>query len=308
MTYIDSFLEMLSSERGASGNTIEAYNSDLCQFFDFVNLKIPEKISTADIRTFVSYLSSKNIGTKTISRKLSSLRQFFHFLISESTIQDNPISIIDMPSTTTTLPKILSESQVNELFSIAKHDSSPEGVRLLVMIEILYASGIRVSELVKLKTSSLQIDRKSKSFSLNPFLMILGKSGKERVAILNNKAIESIKKYLDIRAIFLTSPQQNTTWLFPSKSKEGHITRQRFGQILKQLAIKTNLDPSKVSPHVLRHSFATHLLRGGANLRVIQELLGHSDISTTQIYTHILDDKLKTAVFKHHPLSRTKEN
>jgi integrase/recombinase XerD len=294
---------MLLVERGVSINTITAYKKDLTQYQAYINKK-NVKIITADIviiRNYLQTLNKASFSPKTISRKLSSLNQFYKFLHEDKIRTDNPTINIDAPKFNKNLPKFLDEQEIVTLIDIAKQTDTKEFIRLTAMLELLYASGMRVSELVELKFSDLQIDRGNNN-QLHPYLLITGKGNKERMVVINNKALQALTTYLAIRIKF--TPQKNNIWLFPSAAS--HITRQRFGQLLKELAIKAGIDPDKVSPHIVRHSFASHLLENGADLRVIQELLGHADISTTQIYTHIQTKKLKNIVNNLHPLAKKK--
>jgi integrase/recombinase XerD len=305
--YIESFIEMIEAEKGASKNTIDSYSRDLNELYHFLNKRkiAIEEAETKDIRSFFEHLANFSPSPSTIARKLSSIKQFYKFLLNDGITQKNPSLIIDAPKLGKKIPKYLNEVEVDILLQFVKNDKSPEGIRLNALLETLYASGMRVTELVSLKINNLQIMLKGKQASLRNYLIIKGKGNKERIVPLNNSAIEALEEYLEVRDNF-TNDKFNT-WLFPSSSKEGFLTRQRFHQLLKQLATDANLDKDKVSPHVLRHSFASHLLNGGANLKVVQELLGHSDISTTQIYTHILNQRLKDIVNEHHPLNEIED-
>jgi len=304
--YIESFLEMMLAEKGASKNTIDSYRRDLAELYGFLkHRKIQtENAATSDIREFFEHLANFTPSPSTLARKLSSIKQFYKFLLNDGTIDKNPALVIDTPKLHKKIPKYLNEAEVEILIQTAHNDKSAEGLRLTALLETLYASGMRVTELVSLKTSNMQIMFKDKKASLRNYLIIKGKGNKERVVPLGRSAIEALEAYLDIRDMF-TADKFNT-FLFPSSSKGGYLTRQRFHQLLKELATKANLDKEKVSPHILRHSFASHLLNGGANLKIVQELLGHSDISTTQIYTHILNQRLKDIVNENHPLAQVK--
>jgi integrase/recombinase XerD len=302
-SYIEMFLEMMMAERGAAGNTISAYQRDLDEFHSFLN---PRKINiieaqTEDIRAFFKTLSSSGLAASTIARKLSSIKQFYKFLCVDEFIKENPSLVMDAPKQGKSLPKYLSENQVTSLLKTAANDTSIEGLRLTALLEVLYASGLRVSELVSMKMSNLQKINIDDKISLRNFIIVKGKGNKERLVPLNNSAIKALQNYLPLRDHFFNL--KNNEYLFPSSSKEGYLTRQRLHQLLKALATKSNIDAALVSPHVLRHSFASHLLNNGADLRVLQELLGHSDISTTQIYTHILSERMKKLVLEHHPLA-----
>lgn len=301
--YIDSFLEMMTAERGSSKNTIDSYSRDLTELYHFLkNRKVsPEEATTSDIREFFEQQANFTHCASTIARKLSSIKQFYKFLTNDGIMPNNPVLVIDSPKIAKKIPKYLNIIEVEMLLQEAHKDKSAEGVRLTALLETLYASGMRVTELVSLSTNNLQIILKDKKATLRNYLIIKGKGDKERLVPLSKTAVTALEEYMEIRDMFTTYKFNN--WLFPSDAKQGFLTRQRLHQLLKQLATKANLDKDKVSPHVLRHSFASHLLNGGANLRVVQELLGHSDISTTQIYTHILNQRLKDIVNEHHPLA-----
>ena len=301
---LEPFLEMLLSERGASTNTIDAYRRDLSDFFGHLAKKKTDALSATpqQLEAYLVALGKRHFAPATLSRKRSALRQFYAFLHRDNYREDNPTTTLEAPRRGRALPKVLSVEEVDTLLATARDDDSPEGKRLLALLELLYASGLRVSELVTLKSSHLQKNT-SRPGGLEPFLFIRGKGGKERMVPLNDAAIDALNTYLAIRPVFLR-PEEESPYLFCSSGAEGHLTRQRLGQLLKALALEAHLDPAKVSPHALRHSFASHLLAGGADLRVIQELLGHADISTTQIYTHVLSARLKELVASKHPLAK----
>lgn len=298
---VDAFLEMLVAERGVSRNTIEAYRQDLEHFDAFLKESHPPKSSLAEatshhINAYLTNLSRQGRQATTLSRRLSALRQFYQFLVSEGRVTNDPTATIDTPHHKRSLPKILSEEEIIRLLEIARSQTDAEGCRLYAMLETLYASGLRVSELVSLPFTSVHPNKL--------YLIIKGKGGKERLVPLSEHAISALKPYLALRTFFLKKAgSTGEKWLFPSHSKEGYLTRQRFGQLLKELAVKANLDVDKVSPHIIRHAFATHLLSHGADLLAIQKLLGHADLSTTQIYTHVVTDHLKHLVNHHHPLA-----
>lgn len=303
---LESFLECMIAERGVSANTVAAYRRDIKQFLGYAAAKKlnPISLERGDVEAFLSSLSKAHMAASTSARKLSSLKQFFTFLYSERLREDNPTSTIETPKKGRSLPKVLSHEEVDRLLKTAQTIEGHEGGRMHVLLEILYASGLRVSELVTLKLSHLERNSDHPS-GYNPFLIVKGKGGKERLAPLNDRALSAITDYLKQRPYFLKGNEESS-WLFPSSSKDGHISRQRFGQLLKELSVKSGIAPSKLSPHTLRHSFASHLLAGGADLRVIQELLGHADISTTQIYTHIANEHLQELVNTKHPLAHKK--
>lgn len=302
---IEAFLEMMMAERGASKNTTDAYRRDLEEFARLAK-KQKSDLQYADnehIRDHLRTLHQAGLSPRTTARKLSSLKQFYAFLFSEGTRKDNPTLNIDAPKQGKSLPKYLSEDEVDHLLATAHEDESPEGIRLSALLELLYASGLRVSELVTLPMAAV---RKLQNDVTQKYLIVKGKGNKERLVPLNDSAIKALLAYLSLRTHFMAHAKNR--YVFASRGKEGYLTRQRMGQLLKALALKANLDPIKVSPHVLRHSFASHLVHHGADLRVVQELLGHADISTTQIYTHVLNERMKSLVFDKHPLARIYEN
>jgi integrase/recombinase XerD len=307
--HIEMFLEMMMAERGAAKNTIEAYSRDLNEFHSFMARREVALVAatTEDIRAFFKNISSLGLTSSTVSRKLSSVRQFYKFLCTDEFIEENPTFVIEGPKQQKPLPKYLTEEEISNLFNAAYEDKSAEGVRLTALLELLYASGMRVSEIANLKSLTVPELVKLKTTNFNKhsskgnFLIIKGKGNKERLVPLHKSAIEALEKYLQMREKFFGG--KDSQWLFPSTSAEGHLTRQRFNQLLKELARRATIDESRVSPHVFRHSFASHLLNNGADLRTLQELLGHSDISTTQIYTHLLNNKIKKLVMEKHPLA-----
>lgn len=296
---IDAFLEMMSAERGASANTLAAYSRDLSDLSGMLRGKAVQA-KTKNLETVLSKFAASGLAPSTAARKLSAIKQFYKFLQIEDTRADNPAMNLRGPKQGRPLPKIMSEADVDALFEAAQADTSPKGLRMLCQLEILYAAGLRVSELVSLnaRTGSRR----------DGCLLIKGKGGRERIVPLTGKAIEAISAWKSVRAQTLPENEalaaQAKPYLFPSRGRLGHMTRERFAQTLKALAIAAGLIPSQVSPHVLRHAFATHLLARGADLRSVQKLLGHADISTTQIYTHVLDERLKALVLTAHPLAQ----
>ncbi len=293
----ESFLEMMSAERGAAANTIEAYGRDLEEYFSFLLKRNLTPLSTgrADIIAYLSSLQNKGFSNASAARRLSTLRQFHRFLCTDQLRKDDPTSIIQSPKATKGLPKVLSEQEVDRLFETAEEAlaaSAPGKKRLAtlrfyVLLELLYATGMRVSELVSLLRGSVMRDAH--------FLTIKGKGGRERIVPLNDRARDALVAYLAELA-----PGK---FLFPARGADGHLSRQVFARELKALGVRAGIAGSRLSPHVLRHAFASHLLAGGADLRVVQTLLGHADISTTQIYTHVLDERLRQLVEGHHPLA-----
>jgi|TARA_B100001750_G_scaffold140090_1_gene111605 integrase/recombinase XerD len=306
---IENFIDVLTVERGLSTNTVSAYRNDIQEISNFLRTRASGLLDAhaKDIRSFILQLHSRCVSSKTIARKTSSIKQFFRFLVSENIKIKNPSSNLESPKGESKIPNILSESEVCVLLDTSMRNKSPAGRRLYCLLEILYATGMRVSELVKLPLSSLGKDY--------AHIIVKGKGERERFVPLNNSAKAAIRDYLGVRDQFLLASKNKTPlaslqlrWLFPSRSKNGHVTRVRLFQELKNLAIKCNLDSSKISPHVLRHSFATHLLERGADLKTIQQILGHADISTVQIYTRVQSKHLKRIVEQKHPLSRFKDN
>ena len=299
---LENFLEVLASEKGLAVNTRISYKNDILQFLVFLekNKKRINEITSVDIEKFTSKFSTQGLEKSTISRKMSALSHFFIFLLEENIIKSNPINELDLPKQIKKLPKILSVDQVEKLIKSSREDQSINGIRLNTMIEILYATGIRVSELVEMKLSATYAEKN--------FLLVQGKGNKERLVPISENTEDKIKDFLKIRNKFLNNDSESK-WLFPSKqSSKGHITRQRFNQLLQTLCERVNLNNIKISPHKLRHAFATHLLANGVDLRSLQQMLGHADISTTQIYTHVLKDRLKKLVSDNHPLSKIEIN
>lgn len=303
MQFLEQFLEMMLAERAIAKNSLYAYKRDMLDFSHYLTThKIfsVTEVTSDDIRSFIRHLAGNNISARSIARKISSIRNYYHFLITENITKDNPALLVDIPKYRVELPSILSLEDIKEILNSCTIDTSPEGIRLFAMIHLLYASGLRVSELVSLKLTNLSIDVVLNK--INNYINVVGKRNKERLVIINEQALDAIVKYLPYRTLFITN-KEGSPYLFPSKSAAGYMTRQNFALLLKQIAITTGIDPDKISPHILRHSFASHLLSGGADLRVIQELLGHTDIATTQIYTHLETKHLREVIEQFHPLS-----
>ena len=309
---VDSFLEMLTTERGAAMNTRQAYWRDLADVSLYLRKEKGVEIvqSTTDqLKNYLQDLSQKThnkgtnnskIAVRTVARRLSALRQYFRFIVSEGMRSDDPTSTIESPKQKRTLPKTLSEAEVTQLIKTAGVSGTGESVRLVCLLEMLYATGLRVSELVGLPLSAIGED--------NQFLMVTGKAGRDRMVPLTDPAQKAIDNYTAIRKQFIggENPDIQQQWMFPSRtSLSGHLTRQRFAQLLKDLAREAEVDEDRVSPHILRHAFATHLLSRGADLRSVQKMLGHADIATTQIYTHMIGEDLKKTVEDKHPLAKT---
>ena len=298
---IDAFLEMMSAERGAAKNTIEAYRRDLEDYAAFLSSKQAQPTTAAreHVVGYLSSLSAEGLSASSSARRLSALRQFHRFLCADNIRTDDPTRIVASPRARRPLPKVLSVAEVDKLLSTAEAEANAEAspqkqalaLRLYVLLELLYATGMRVSELVGLKRAAVMRDA--------TFLTIRGKGGKERVVPINDRARDAVRAYV---ATLEPGP-----WLFPASGEDGYLSRQVFARELKGLAGRAGIASARVAPHVLRHAFASHLLAGGADLRVVQTLLGHADISTTQIYTHVLDEKLRTLVETHHPLADTAE-
>jgi integrase/recombinase XerD len=296
---VDAFLEMIAAERGAARLTIEAYRNDLADFAGFLAAKgrAPDRATTEDLRRYFEGVAEAGLSPRTASRRLSVLRQFHKFLLVEGIRADDPTGALDAPRLGRPLPKVLGAAEMRALLDAARAVPGAEGRRLLCLVELLYATGLRVSELIALPLAAASRDRR--------FLLVRGKGGKERIVPLSEPARAALLDYRAVRDAFLAKGRPSP-WLFPSRGAGGRLTRQRCGQMLKELALGAGLDPARVSPHVLRHAFATHLLDGGADLRSVQAMLGHADIATTQIYTHVAGDRLKSLVEAHHPLARKK--
>ncbi|MCP4392910.1 MAG: site-specific tyrosine recombinase XerD [Alphaproteobacteria bacterium] len=297
--FIDSFIEMMVSERGAAKNTVEAYVRDLSDLEAFVRAKgrSLHKANISDLKAYVKSLYDAGYAAKTQARKASAFREFFRFLYTEDIRKDNPSDALESPRAGKSLPKYLTEKEVSRILAAANADKTPHGKRSAALLETLYATGLRVSELVSLPLAT--------AVRATDSLVVMGKGQKERLVPLNKKALSAIRNYVDVREEFLKKGRVSK-WLFPSSSKSGHLTRDGFYKIIKQLAVNAGVSPSKVSPHVIRHSFASHLLAHDADLRSIQKMLGHSDIATTEIYTHVQSDRLKKMVKSSHPLSKIK--
>ncbi len=295
----EAFLEMLASERGASHNTLAAYRRDLDDFRESAG-RLADA-GAGEIQQFLTALAGRGMAASSQARRLSALRQFFKFLAAEGLREDDPTATAERPKPRRALPKVLTVEEVDRLLAAAQEAATaPDltakkrfaALRLVALLELLYATGLRVSELVSLPASAGRAGR--------PLIAVTGKGGRERLVPLSRAAHAALDDY---RAAAESLGKVAGKWLFPADSAEGHLTRQAFARDLKRLAASAGLEASKLSPHVLRHAFATHLLSGGADLRAVQTLLGHADISTTQIYTHVLDERLKQLVNEHHPLA-----
>jgi integrase/recombinase XerD len=300
-TLIDLFLDMLAAERGASVNTLDAYRRDLAGFAADLSAAGQSVASAAsdDLRAHLGRLAKRGLATASVARRLSAIRQLYRFLYAEGHRADDPAAVLDGPKRGRSLPKVLSVKQVDDLLAAARAAMNAEplperlrAARLACLIEVLYATGLRVSELVALPEAAARRDQR--------MLVVRGKGGRERLVPLNDAAKHIMADYLALRT---EAKLEKSRWLFPSFGESGHLSRQHFARELKSLAAAAGLKPAQVSPHVLRHAFASHLLQNGADLRVVQTLLGHADISTTQIYTHVLEERLKSLVRDLHPLA-----
>jgi integrase/recombinase XerD len=295
--HLEAFLEMMGAERGAAPLTLVAYRNDLCDLAVFLaaSRMMPEAADRTSLHAYLAGPVTAGLAPRTLARRISAMRQFYKFLLLEGVRSDDPTAQLDTPRLGRPLPKILSEGEVQALIDGVQTWTGNEGVRLGCVVELLYATGLRVSELVTLPLAAARRDAR--------FLIVSGKGGKERVVPLSEPARAALSRYLKCREEFLPDKKQSR-WLFPSRGRAGHLTRQRTGQLLKDLAAKAGLDPERLSPHVLRHAFASHLLAHGADLRSVQQMLGHADIATTQIYTHVETERLRKLVENAHPLAR----
>lgn len=297
------FLDMLAAERGAEKNTLAAYTHDLADFTAYLGAA-KRSVATAgtdDLRDYLGDLTGRGMQAATVARKLSAIRQLYRFLYTEGRRKDDPAAVLQGPKRGRPLPKTLTLAEVDRLLTMAGRTdpkAAPaarlRAARLACLVELLYATGLRVSELVTLPVSAARRDAR--------VIIVRGKGDKERLVPLNNAAKKAIADYLAQLALMRGPGGAGSKWLFPSFGEAGHITRQHFARELKALAGAAGLRPAQLSPHVLRHAFASHLLHNGADLRVVQTLLGHADISTTQIYTHVLEERLKSLVRDLHPL------
>jgi integrase/recombinase XerD len=303
-TSIALFLEMLAAERGAAANTLAAYERDLTDFSGHltVSRRSLAAATTEDVRGYLQALEQRGLAAASTARRLSAIRQFYRFQCAEGRRRDDPAAILEGPRRGRTVPKVLSIAEVDRLLAAARsagENGAPlsmerlRAMRLVCLIEVLYATGLRVSELVALPASAAARNAR--------MLSVRGKGGKERLVPLNEPAKRTMQDYLELRGKL--APETSSKWLFPSFGESGHLTRQHFARDLKALAAAAGLRPDRVSPHVIRHAFASHLLHNGADLRIVQTLLGHADISTTQIYTHVIEERLKSLVRDLHPLA-----
>jgi integrase/recombinase XerD len=293
------FDEMLLAEKQLSNNTRRAYKSDINSYIKFIHVKYNISILDVDSKNLAGWLrslSKNSISRNTYLRKVSSIKEFYRFLYSDELVKFNPAKEIESPKKIQSIPKVLTIRQIENIINILKPENSPKSIRLLALIEVMYSTGIRVEELVSISLNAINYENKS--------IFIKGKGGKERIVPFGIHALKAIKNYINIRELFIKN-KKKSSFMFPSIGHQGYLTARRFSQLLKEVSIKANLSHLSISPHILRHSFATHMLSGGADLRVLQEILGHADISTVQIYTHIVDDRKKTAL-TFHPLEINK--
>ena len=301
---IELFLDMLAAERGASGNTLAAYRNDLEDLSAHlrVSRSTIANATTDSLRKFLASLAERGFKSSSLARRLSAVRQLYRFLYAEGKRGDDPAAVLEGPKHARSLPKVLSIADVDTLLKTARANSDNtkqpplqrlRAARLLCLLEVVYATGLRVSELVTLPAAAARRDQR--------ILVVRGKGGKERLVPLNKQAKRAMAEYLELRG--KVDRDKESKWLFPSFGEQGHLTRQHFARELKALGAVCGIQSSRLSPHVLRHAFASHLLHNGADLRVVQTLLGHADISTTQIYTHVLEERLKTLVRDLHPLA-----
>ena len=296
--WIEAFLEMMAVERAAARNTLTAYGKDLADAQGFLKPlgRDVADASAEDIEAYFDRLGALGLSSATAARRRASVRGFYRFVLGEGWRADDPSRRVDAPKKGRPLPKVLSREDINRLIAAATARDGAGGLRLGCMVELLYASGLRISELCALQLSALARDP--------AYLIVKGKGGKERLAPLNTPARTAVKAYLPERPSFLAPGDKANPWLFPSRGKSGALTPRRFAQMLDEAALHAGIDPAKVSPHGLRHAFATHLLEGGADLRAVQKLLGHADIATTQIYTHVAGERLRAVVESAHPLAK----
>lgn len=309
---ITLFLDMLAAEQGAGDNTLAAYRSDLEDFSAFLRNSGTDflRADTQALRDYLADLDARGFKSSSVARRLSSMRHLFRFLLNERRRGDDPAAILSGPKRGRALPKVLSIADVDRLLTKAKQfadqsDQPPlqtlRAIRLWCLLEVLYATGLRVSELVALPLSAARRDAR--------MIVVRGKGNKERLVPLNQSSRDAMTAYLaaaDALKDEKAKSQASSKWLFPSSGESGHLTRQHFARDLKELAVAAGISPRLISPHVLRHAFASHLLHNGADLRIVQTLLGHTDISTTQIYTHVVEERLKSLVRDLHPLAENK--
>jgi integrase/recombinase XerD len=294
--HAEAFLEMMAASRGAARLTLVSYAKDLAHLQGFLAPRRLAEVRAADLQRYMTRLSLAGASPATATRRRSALRQFYRFLVEEGRRGDDPAARLDAPRRGRPLPKLLGQDEAAALLATARAaGDDAQARRLTAIVELLYGSGLRVAELASLRLTA--IDRSG------TFLRVRGKGAKERLAPLNPSAHGAILRYLEVRGSFLPRGQPQNRHLFPSRGAAGHLTPARIAQVLKGLALMAGIDPARLSPHVLRHAFATHLLDHGADLRAVQQMLGHADIATTQIYTHVAGERLRRVVETHHPLA-----
>ena len=295
LAWVDLFLDAISAERNAAENTLLAYGRDLSDFSSYLTHSNFETVTKCQIEAYLAYLDTQGLGSKTRARRLSSLKQFFRFLFLEGLRTEDPVAQIRGPKSAKSIPTSLSEADVDALLGQVYKggENHVKSLRNIAIIELLYATGLRVSELVALPLVATKGDPR--------MILVKGKGGRERMVPLSDPARDALTNWLTIRGQMKVS--KGSSFLFPASGKLGHLTRQTVFLMIKEKAALAGLDPRQISPHILRHAFATHLLSHGADLRVIQTLLGHADVSTTEIYTHVLEDRLKELVLEKHPLA-----
>ena len=287
----------MAAERGAAKRTREAYARDLADLSGFLQGRAIDAASRDDLRRYIGHLRAADMAPRTAARRLSCLRQFYKFLYAEGLREDDPTATLESPRLGRPLPKFLSEAETQALLVAAHEREGAEGARTAALVELLYATGLRVSELVALPLAAVRGKN---------VIIVRGKGDKERMVPVGEAARAAVEAYLPFREHFIPAKLKSSPWLFPSAGRAGYLSRSGFSAMLKDVAARAGLPLKRVSPHVLRHSFATHLLANGADLRSLQEMLGHADISTTQIYTHVLDERLKRLVAENHPLAKLK--
>ena len=299
--HVESFLEMLAAERGAAANTLDAYRRDLEELGEFLTRRGAGVFTadTASIRAWMADQASSGLAARTQARRLSCIRQFYLFLFAEGLRPDDPTTNVDSPRLGRPLPKYLSEAEVGALLNAARALEAEDGILMTALMETLYATGLRVSELVSLPAAAVARDPS--------VLIVRGKGDKERMVPLSDPARAALSAWRSVRDAAQPKARPSR-WLFPSHGASGHLSRSGFARMLGRIAAAAGLDPARVSPHVLRHSFASHLLAGGADLRSVQQMLGHADIATTEIYTYILDEQRIRLVRQHHPLAAPRKS
>ena len=296
---IEAFLEMMAVERAAARNTLTAYGRDLADAEAFLRAHGLDlmQAQAPDVEAYFAAMGQRGLSPATAARRRAAVRQFYRFAVDEAWRTDDPARRVEAPRRGQSLPKVLTRDEVEGLIAAAGARDGAAGLRLACMVELLYASGLRVSELLSLPLAAVARDP--------AFVTVKGKGGKTRIAPLNDAARGAVKLYLDVRRGYLAPGLKESPWLFPSpRGGDARLTTRRLAQMLDEAAVTAGIDPARVSPHVLRHAFATHLLEGGADLRAVQTLLGHADIATTQIYTHVAEARLQETVLRSHPLGK----